>query len=52
MFLSKFLNSEEGLTMVALMFHVVVHYMHDIGFSPLIYIYIYIYIYRHTYGKH
>ena len=34
--------SEEGLTAAALMFHVVVHYMHDAGFSPLLYIYIYI----------
>ena len=43
--------SEEGLTAAALMFHVVVHYMHDAGFSPLLYIYIYI-LYRHAYGKH
>ena len=40
--------SEEGLTAAALMFHVVVHYMHDAGFSPLLYIYIYIYIYIDT----
>ena len=39
--------SEEGLTAAALMFHVVVHYMHDAGFSPLLYIYIYIYIDTH-----